>query len=41
MNTAFKPLSWILFWSATAGIAVGGLAAAQETPPATPSSGAS
>jgi hypothetical protein len=41
MNTAFKPLSWILFWSATAGIAVGGLAAAQETPPATPSSGSS
>jgi hypothetical protein len=41
MNTAFKPLSWILFWSATAGIAVGGLAAAQEPPPATPSSGAS
>jgi hypothetical protein len=41
MNTAFKPLSWILFWSATAGIAVGGLAAAQEPPPATPPSGAS
>jgi hypothetical protein len=41
MNTAFKPLSWILFWSATAGIAVGSLAAAQEAPPATPSSGAS
>jgi hypothetical protein len=41
MNTALKPLSWILFWSATAGIAVGGLAAAQEPPPATPSSGAS
>ena len=41
MNTAFRPLSWILFWFATAGIAVGGLAAAQETPPATPSSGAS
>jgi hypothetical protein len=41
MNTAFKPLSWILFWSATAGIAVGSLAAAQEPPPATPSSGAS
>jgi hypothetical protein len=40
MNTAFKPLSWILFWSATAGIA-GNLAAAQEGPPATPSSGAS
>src|ERR1700730_5641814 len=40
MNTAFKPLSWILFWSATAGIA-GNLAAAQEAPPATPSSGAS
>jgi hypothetical protein len=41
MNTAFKPLCWILFWSAMAGIAVGGLAAAQEAPPATPSSGAS
>jgi hypothetical protein len=41
MNTAFKPLSWILFWSATAGIAFGSLAAAQEAPPATPSSGAS
>jgi hypothetical protein len=41
MNTAFKPLSWILFWSATAGIAIGSLAAAQEAPPATPSSGAS
>jgi hypothetical protein len=40
MNTAFKPLSWIVFWSATAGIA-GSLAAAQEAPPATPSSGAS
>jgi hypothetical protein len=40
MNTAFKPLSWILFWSATAGIG-GSLAAAQEAPPATPSSGAS
>ena len=40
MNTAFKPLSWILFWSATAGIAAGGLATAQEQPPATPSSGA-
>src|ERR1700730_8356462 len=40
MNTAFKPLSWILFWSATAEIA-GNLAAAQEAPPATPSSGAS
>jgi hypothetical protein len=34
MNTALKPLSWILF-------AVSGLAAAQEAPPATPSSGAS
>jgi hypothetical protein len=33
MNTAFKPLSWILFWSATAGMA-GNLAAAQEAPPA-------
>jgi hypothetical protein len=42
MNTAFKPLSWILFWSATAvGVAAGGLAAAQESPPSTPSSGAS
>lgn len=41
MNTAFKPLSWILFWSATTGIAAGGFAAAQESPPATPSSGAS
>ena len=41
MNTAFKPLSWILFWSATAGIAVSGLAAAHEPPPATPPSGAS
>jgi hypothetical protein len=41
MNTALKPLSWILFWSATAGIAGGGLAAAQEPPPATPPSGAS
>jgi len=37
MKMAFKPLGWILFWSATAGIAVGGLAAAQEAPaPATP-----
>ena len=33
MNTALKPLTWILFWSATAGIAVSGLAAAQEPPP--------
>jgi hypothetical protein len=41
MNIAFKPLSWILFWSATAGLAVGGLAAAQEPSPATPPSGAS
>jgi len=41
MNTALKPLSWILFWSATAGIAVGPLAAAQEPPPAAPPSGAS
>jgi hypothetical protein len=41
MNTALKPLSWILLWSATAGIAVGALAAAQEPPPATPPSGAS
>ena len=36
MKTAFKPLGWILFWSATAGMAVGGLAAAQEAPSATP-----
>jgi hypothetical protein len=41
MNIAFKPLSFIFFWSAIAGIALGSLAAAQETPPATPSSGAS
>lgn len=41
MNIAFKPLSLILFWSASGWIALGGLAAAQETPPATPSSGAS
>jgi hypothetical protein len=41
MNTALKPLSWILLWSATAGIAVGALAAAQEPPPATPPSSAS
>ncbi len=41
MNIAFKPLSWIFFWSATAWIALGSLAAAQETPPPTPSSGAS
>lgn len=41
MNIAFKPLSLILFWSAGAWIALGSLAAAQETPPATPSSGAS
>jgi hypothetical protein len=41
MNIACKPLSWILFWSATVGMAMGGPAAAQETPPATPSSGAS
>jgi hypothetical protein len=41
MNTALKPLSWILFWSATAGIGVGALAAAQEPPPTTPPSGAS
>jgi len=41
MNTVLKPLSWILLWSATAGIAVGALAAAQEPPPATPPSGAS
>jgi len=41
MNTAFKPLSWILFWSAAAGMAAYGLAAAQEPPPATPPSGAS
>lgn len=36
MKTAFKLLGWILFWSATAGMAVGGLAAAQEAPSATP-----
>jgi len=41
MNTALKPLSWILLWTATAGIAVSTLAAAQEPPPATPPSGAS
>ena len=41
MNTALKPLSWILLWSTTAGIAVGALAAAQEPPPATPPSRAS
>jgi len=41
MNTVLKPLSWVLFWSATAGIAAGGFAAAQEPPPATPASGAS
>ena len=41
MNIAFKPLSLILFWSASAWITLGSLAAAQETPPATPSSGAS
>jgi hypothetical protein len=40
MNTAAKPLSWILFWSATAGMAIGGLAAAQEPPPATQTPGA-
>jgi hypothetical protein len=34
MNTALKPLRWILLWSATAGIAFGALAAAQEPPPA-------
>ncbi|HLZ99130.1 MAG TPA: hypothetical protein VKP66_14405 [Steroidobacteraceae bacterium] len=41
MNTALKPLNWILFWSAAAGMAAGGFAAAQESPPATPPSGAS
>jgi hypothetical protein len=41
MSKALKPQSWILFWSVTAGSAVGGLAAAQEPPPATPSSSAS
>jgi hypothetical protein len=40
MNIAFKPLSLILC-SASAWIALGSLAAAQETPPTTPSSGAS
>jgi len=39
MNTARKTLSWILFWSATAGMTVAGLAAAQESP-ATQTSGA-
>jgi hypothetical protein len=39
MNTAVKPLSWIFFWSATAGMAAGGLAAAQEPPPATQTPG--
>ena len=34
MNTALKPLSWILF-------AISGFAAAQDAPPAAPSSGAS
>jgi hypothetical protein len=39
MNTAFKPLSWLLIWSAAAGIAAGsitpiGSAEAQESPPA-------
>ena len=34
MNIALKPLSSIFFWSATAWIALGSLAAAQETPPA-------
>jgi hypothetical protein len=41
MNIAFKPLSLIIFWSASGWTALGSLAAAQETPPATPSSGAS
>jgi hypothetical protein len=41
MTTAPKPLSWILLWSAIAGITGGSLAAAQEAPPTTPSSGAS
>ena len=36
MKTALKRLGWILFWWVTAGIAVGGLAAAQEAPPAKP-----
>jgi hypothetical protein len=40
MNTVLKPLSWVLFWSATAGIAAGGIAAAQEPPPATQAPGA-
>jgi hypothetical protein len=40
MNTAFKPLSWILFWSATVGIGACGLAAAQEPPPAAQTPGA-
>jgi hypothetical protein len=41
MNIVFKTLSWILFWSATAGTTVGSPAAAQEPSPAAPSSGAS
>ena len=41
MNIAFKPLSLIVFWSASGWIALGGFAAAQDTSPATPSSGAS
>lgn len=41
MNIAFKPRSLIFFWSASAWIALGSLAAAQEAPPTTPSSGAS
>jgi len=41
MNIAFKPLSSKFLWSVTAWIALGSLAAAQETPPAPPASGAS
>jgi hypothetical protein len=33
MNTAFKRLRWLLIWSATAGIVMGNIAAAQEAPP--------
>jgi|SRR5882757_4316868 len=41
MNTPFKALSWLLTWSAAAGIAAGsiapaGSALAQESPPASP-----
>jgi hypothetical protein len=39
MNTAFKRMRWLLMWSATAGIALGGIAAAQEAPPSAASPG--